>query len=198
MGCRGDLLDEGHPRALRLRQPRGAALPTPAPEEQEEGEEDEEEEEFLRREELRGGLGAQATSSWSRAFRRAGPRATRERAVEPGGGRLEGATSPGPRRQLRLRGRPSEGLLQRCLTLCRSDAMGTSSAGRRPSVLKVRRPAPPRRTASRPLTRGGPPHDRGALLCAQGDSRRRRRLPELVPGVAARALEAKAEGRAAP
>lgn len=106
---------------LRITQPLEAAPPTPGPEECEE----EEEEEFLRRDELQDNLGAQATSSSLWAFKRFGLLAPADRDAELRAERLEGATSLGSRRQLRLLGHPSEELLQWYLTLRRSDAMGT-------------------------------------------------------------------------
>lgn len=134
---------------LRIRQPLEAAPPTPGPEECEE----EEEEEFLRQEEPQGNLGAQATSSCFWAFRRLGLLVSPERGAELRADRLEVATSPGSRRQLRLRGHPSEVLLQWYLTLRRSDAMGTCKVKRGPGFLHrpsadPRHPKVPRRRAS--------------------------------------------------
>jgi hypothetical protein len=114
-------LDERNPRVLRIRQPWEAAPPTPGPEEWEEDDDDE----FLRREELQDNLGVQASSSSCGAFRRLGLLAPGGRDAEPRAGRLEGATSPGSRGQLRLLGHPSKAPLQWYLTLRRSDAMGT-------------------------------------------------------------------------
>lgn len=125
-GRRGDPPDERNPRVLRIRQPLAAAPPTPGPEECEE------EEEFLPQDEPQGNLGVQATSSSFWTFRRLGLLVPPERDAELGAGRLEGATSLASRRQLRLRGHPSEVLLQWYLTLRRSDAMGTCKIKRGP------------------------------------------------------------------
>lgn len=122
---RGDTPDERNPFELGIKPRLQAAPPAPGPEEWEEEEEVEllrrecEEVELLRRDE------PQDTSSSFWAFRRLGLLAPPEGDTELRAGRLEGATSLGSRRQLRLRELRSEVLLQWYLTLRRSDAMGT-------------------------------------------------------------------------
>lgn len=157
-GPRRDSLDERNPCALRLRQPLEAAPPTPGPDDWEE-----EEEEFLWRDEPRDSRSVQATSSSSWAFRRLGLLAPPDRDAELRAGRLEGATWPGSRGRLRLRGHPPEVLLQWYLTLRRSDAMGTCK------VKRARIP-PPLLLAARPQTPATP----GPL---GGDGRARRSEP---------------------
>lgn len=160
-GRGGEPPDGRKARVLRIRQPLAAAPSTPGPEDREEAEE---EEESRRRAASQDTSGGQATSSSFWAFRRLGLRAPPARDAELGAGRLEGATSPASRRQLRLRGRLSEGLLQWYLTLRRSDAMGTCEGKRRPGVHH--------RPSRLPLLRRPPSRARRARAAPQASARK--------------------------